>query len=1144
VNAGGSQVVASGALASFTTVNSGGFETVSGGTTTGTTVNSGGQQQVFQDGVTSGTTLNSGGFEVLSGDGFAFASGTTIDQGATLELQDHSVAQWNDGAVAAGTILFDGVSASMVVGGQMPTAVISGLAIGDTIDLSDLLYAASNTFSVAGDSLVVSGGSTDTLTIDGASGDFFLLTSATDGGTAILLTAAPPSGLTLSPGSDSGLIPGDDITDDTTPDITGLGVAGETIVLYAGTVEVGSGTVDGSGAWSITTSPLSAGVQVLSAVQEVGGATSDPSGTLDVTIDLTTPPAPAALALAPSSDSGAPGGDITNVTTPVITGTGDAGDTITLYDGTVDIGSGTVDGSGSWAITTSLLAAGVHVLTATETELGGNVSAPSGTLDLTIDLTTPPAPAALALAPSSDSGAPGGDITNVTTPVITGTGDAGDTITLYDGTADIGSGTVDGSGAWAITTSTLAAGMHVLTATQTELGGNVSEPSGTLDLTIDTTTPSTPTLAFSADSGSTTAESLQPTLTGTADAGDVVTVLVGDSAVGTATADGQGVWSYGFTADLAGGADVITVTAADLAGNVSAAAAALTTVIDGTLSWAAPVDGAFTQSGDWLFDDAATAAVPNATDTVYFDTGSDTPYTVSGDGSAAQMELGADLVSFTGTITTTGGTTSLQVDPGGTLAVGASGTQQSTLTLAGGDLQAPDSAGAATVSSTVTLTSGTTSTLESAGAATLTMSGAITGSGALLIGGGTVSLTNTGDDYTGGTTVSGAVLEVADAAALGSGPLATAADTSNTLDLGSGSFDIDSAGDDTIHAGSGAAVVQGGAGTLTFIGGSGSATVTGGAGGGVITGGSGGHNQLFAGSGNTTLTGGGAGDTLVGGSGDTMLVCATDDVAFGGTGNATLYGAAAGSDTLVGGSGTDVLVARGSHQQLWGGSATNTLFGNGTDDTLVGGAGNTTLVSGAGGEAFAGTGSTALFGAAGGDDILVGGAGNDALAAEGADQQLWAGSGNDTLSGGGAGDSLSGGSGNDVIVAGAGDDVFGGSGASTVYAVTGPNTVLTGPGRMLLAEGGATDTVLFGSGQATASGTGHDTYEFVNGSSGGTDVIDDYEPGRDQLALFGYASDSATWHSAGATTMLTLSDGTHITLMGVSSLAPSALHFS
>ena len=95
---------------------------------------------------------------------------------------------------------------------------------------------------------------------------------------------------------------------------------------------------------------------------------------------------PAALALTPPSDSGISNtDDITNVTLPTVTGTGTTGDTVTLLDGTTVVGTGVVTG-GAWSIATTVpLTVGNNAITATETNVGSNPSAPSAVLNVTLE---------------------------------------------------------------------------------------------------------------------------------------------------------------------------------------------------------------------------------------------------------------------------------------------------------------------------------------------------------------------------------------------------------------------------------------------------------------------------------------------------------------------------------------------------------------------------------------------------------------------------------------------------------------------------------------------------------------------------------------------------------------------------------------
>jgi hypothetical protein len=181
-----------------------------------------------------------------------------------------------------------------------------------------------------------------------------------------------------------------------------------------------------------------------------------------------------------ASDTGSSSSDkITS--NPALTGTADASSTVTIKEGSTILGTAVADSTGVWTFN-PILSDGIHTLVAHETNLAGNTGYAS--LTLTLDTTAPPKPTGLTLAPASDSGVQGDNITDVKTPVITGTGEVGDTVTLFDGLASIGTGTVLSDGTWSVTAAALLPGLHTLTATETDIAGNVSGTSIALDLTI------------------------------------------------------------------------------------------------------------------------------------------------------------------------------------------------------------------------------------------------------------------------------------------------------------------------------------------------------------------------------------------------------------------------------------------------------------------------------------------------------------------------------------------------------------------------------------------------------------------------------------------------------------------------------------
>jgi hypothetical protein len=354
------------------------------------------------------------------------------------------------------------------------------------------------------------GGDTYTVTVTGISGDGSLRLDLKGAGTNIKngsavdivggyadgynfrldhTPAAAPSTPAMTAGTDSGSA-GDAITSNVTPVFTGTAEANATVKLYDtnGTTLLGSTTADGSGNWSITSATLGEGGHTLTAKQtDAAGNVSAASGGLAVVID-TSAAAPATPVLASASDSGTPGDRVTNVATPTITGTAEANATVKLYDsnGTTLLGTTTANGSGAWSIVSSTLADGAHTLTVKQTDKAGNVSAASAALTLSIDTVAPTAPSAPLLAAASDTGTIGDGVTEVATPVVTGTADANATVRLYDsnGTTVLGTATADGSGHWSITSGALSLGAHTLTAKQFDLAGNASPAGAALALTI------------------------------------------------------------------------------------------------------------------------------------------------------------------------------------------------------------------------------------------------------------------------------------------------------------------------------------------------------------------------------------------------------------------------------------------------------------------------------------------------------------------------------------------------------------------------------------------------------------------------------------------------------------------------------------
>ena len=153
----------------------------------------------------------------------------------------------------------------------------------------------------------------------------------------------------------------------TTPTLSGTTEAGATVRVFDGGVLIATTTANGSGAWSVTLSPLSSGSHALTVTAtDSSGNASSASPAVMVTSpssgDTTPPTTPAA----PTVSGG-------GTATPTLSGTTEAGATVRVYDGGVLIATTTANGSGAWSVVLTL-GAGSHTLTVTATDTAGNAS--------------------------------------------------------------------------------------------------------------------------------------------------------------------------------------------------------------------------------------------------------------------------------------------------------------------------------------------------------------------------------------------------------------------------------------------------------------------------------------------------------------------------------------------------------------------------------------------------------------------------------------------------------------------------------------------------------------------------------------------------------------------------------------------------
>ena len=408
--------------------------------------------------------------------------------------------------------------------------------------------------------------------------------SATRTATFTIDTAIDTPTLTgLSARSDTG-VKGDDISWVAKTGLTGTAEAGATVTVFVDGTAMGTAKANSLGQWSFANPVLSDGLHdaYVTAVDAAGNA-SMPSETYSFTVDTLAPTLGATM-LSAESDSGAPGDGITNIA-PVLEGVAEAGSTVTLTIDGVETASIVADAvTGAWSYTPIDLGEGRHSVSVRATDIAGNASATKKTY-VTVD-TVAAVPVVAGLSTKSDSGAIGDNITKSNRPVLTGSAEAGATVTLYADDVAIGSTKAASNGAWSITLSEpLGDGTYAFSAAITDLAGNASARSSAMNVTVATVAPiaGRPVLVETSDSGKVgdnITNDYTPTLAGVAEAGNSVTVRIDGKDVATVIADSMGQWEYTPTALLSVGQHKVVAIARDTAGNIGKASSILTLNIE------------------------------------------------------------------------------------------------------------------------------------------------------------------------------------------------------------------------------------------------------------------------------------------------------------------------------------------------------------------------------------------------------------------------------------------------------------------------------------------------------------------------------------------------------------------------------------
>ena len=253
-----------------------------------------------------------------------------------------------------------------------------------------------------------------------------------------------------------------------------IGTPTGTVTFLDGASAIGTATLDSTGAATFTTSGLIVGNHAIAASYS-GDSNFNASSSSSIT-QIVNPDVPTvAISVSPNPSLFGQPVIATATVRATAPGSGTPTGTMTFLDGLTSLGTANLVNRQA-SFTTSALTSGPHSIMATYAG-DGSFSQNSAVTGLTVNKASTTTSVISSASPSNFNQAV--TLTATVSPVAPGAGTPTGAITFGDGATTLGTGALDSTGAASLTTSSLAGGTHVITASYAG-DGNFSASTSTL----------------------------------------------------------------------------------------------------------------------------------------------------------------------------------------------------------------------------------------------------------------------------------------------------------------------------------------------------------------------------------------------------------------------------------------------------------------------------------------------------------------------------------------------------------------------------------------------------------------------------------------------------------------------------------------